>query len=159
MFQPCKSGEKILPIGIQINKRVMTEFVSEIKTIPYSSDSIYKMLSDLSNLEKIKNRIPEDKIKDISFDSDTCSFTVQPVGSLTLRIIEREENKTIKFTADNSPISVYLWIQLKEIEPETTKMKMTLRADLNPFIKPMLAKPMEEGIEKLATVLAALPYK
>ena len=137
----------------------MTEFVSEIKTIPYSSDSIYKMLSDLSNLEKIKNRIPEDKIKDISFDSDTCSFTVQPVGSLTLRIIEREENKTIKFTADNSPISVYLWIQLKEIEPETTKMKMTIRADLNPFIKPMLAKPMEEGIEKLATILAALPYK
>lgn len=137
----------------------MTEFVSEIKTIPYSSDSIYKMLSDLSNLEKIKNRIPDDKIKDIFFDSDTCSFTIQPVGSLTFRIIEREENKTIKFTADNSPINVYLWIQLKEMEPEITKMKMTVRADLNPFIKPMLAKPMEEGIEKLATILAALPYK
>ncbi|MDD6209070.1 MAG: SRPBCC family protein [Bacteroidales bacterium] len=137
----------------------MTEFVSEIKTIPYSSDSIYKMLSDLSNLEKIKDRIPEDKIKDLSFDCDYCSFSVQPVGTLTLRIIEREENKTIKFTADNSPIEVFLWIQLKEAEPEITKMKMTVKADLNPFIKPMLAKPMEEGLEKLATALAALPYK
>ncbi len=54
----------------------MTEFVSEIKTIPYNEDRVYAMLSDLSNLERVKDRIPQDKIKDFEFDSDSCSFAV-----------------------------------------------------------------------------------
>ena len=47
----------------------MTEFVSEIKQIPQNDERIYAMLSDLSNLERIKDRIPQDKIKDFEFDS------------------------------------------------------------------------------------------
>ena len=41
----------------------MTEFVSEIKMIPQNDDRIFGMLSDLSNLDRIKDRIPQDKIK------------------------------------------------------------------------------------------------
>ena len=32
----------------------MSDFVSEIKTIPYNEDRIFGMLSDLSNLERVK---------------------------------------------------------------------------------------------------------
>ena len=42
----------------------MTEFISEVKTIPFNEDRIFNMLSDLSNLEKVQDRIPQDKIKD-----------------------------------------------------------------------------------------------
>ena len=30
--------------------------------------------------------------------------------------------------------------------------------DLNPFIKGMVAKPLKEGVEKLADMLAMIPY-
>ena len=46
----------------------MAEFVSEIKQISQNDDCIFEMLSDLSNLEKVKDRIPQDKIKDFEFD-------------------------------------------------------------------------------------------
>lgn len=39
------------------------EFVSEVKQIPHNDERIFTMLSDLSNLERIKDRIPQDKIK------------------------------------------------------------------------------------------------
>ena len=136
----------------------MTEFVSEVKTIPHSQDNVYKMLSDLSNLEKLREHIPADKVSNMSCDNDSCSFTVNPVGKQTLRIVDREENKTIKLTADNSPVPFFLWVQLVEAEPGTTKMKLTVRAELNPFIKTMVEKPLKEGIEKLAAILASLPY-
>lgn len=136
----------------------MTEFVSEVKTIPQDEDRIFTMLSDLSNLERIKDRIPEDKIKDFEFDSDSCSFAVAPVGKITFKIVEREPNKTIKFETTNSPVPLFLWIQLKQEAPGDTKMKMTIKADLNPFIKPMVSKPLQDALDKIAVVIASLPY-
>ena len=50
----------------------MTEFVSEVKTIPFNEDRIFNMLSDLSNLGKVQDRIPQDKIQDFEFDKVFC---------------------------------------------------------------------------------------
>ena len=137
----------------------MTEdFVSEIKQIPHDDERIFSMLSDLSNLERIKDRIPQDKIKNVEFDSDSCSFAVDPVGKISFQIVEREPNKLIKFATTNSPVPLFLWIQLKQVETNDTRMKITVRADLNPFLKPMVAKPLQEAVDKISTLLASLPY-
>lgn len=136
----------------------MTEFVSEIKTIPQNDDRIFNMLSDLSNLERIKDRIPQDKIKNFEFDSDSCSFAVDPVGSITFQIVNREPNKTIKYQTTNSPVPLFLWIQLKQVADMDTKLKITVRADLNPFLKPMVSKPLQEAVDKMSTIIASLPY-
>ncbi|MDH6305738.1 hypothetical protein M2459_002506 [Parabacteroides sp. PF5-5] len=136
----------------------MTEFVSDIKAIPYNDDRVFRMLSDLSNLDKVKDRVPQDKLKDFSFDSDSCSFAVDPVGKVTFQIVEREPNKTIKFTTTDSPIPLHLWIQLKQVADNDTRMKLTVRADLNPFIKPMVSKPLQDALEKISSVLASLSY-
>ena len=37
-------------------------------------------------------------------------------------------------------------------------MKLTIRAELNMFIKAMVSKPLKEGVEKLADMLAMIPY-
>ena len=129
------------------------EFVSEVKQIPHNDERIFTMLSDLSNLERIKDRIPQDKIKNFEFDSDTCSFAVDPVGKITFQIVEREPNKLIKFTTTNSPVPLFLWIQLKQVAEDDTRLKITVRADLNPFLKPMVSKPLQEAVDKISTVI------
>ena len=136
----------------------MTEFVSEIKQIPQNDERIYAMLSDLSNLERIKDRIPQDKIKDFEFDSDSCSFSVSPVGKITFQIVDREPVKTIKFQTTNSPVPLFLWIQLKQVQEMDTRMRLTVRAELNSFLKPMVSKPLQDALDKISTVLASLPY-
>lgn len=136
----------------------MTEFVSEVKAISQSGERIFTMLSDLSNLERIKDRIPQDKVKNFEFDSDSCSFAVDPVGKINFQIVEREPNKTIKFATTNSPVPLFLWIQLKEMAENDTRMKITARAELNPFLKPMVSKPLQDAVDKISEVLASLPY-
>ncbi len=136
----------------------MTEFVSGIKTIPYNEDRIYSMLSDLSNLEKVRDRIPQDKIQHLEFDADSCSLTVSPVGKITFQIVDREPCKTIKLATTNSPVPLFLWIQLKQVEENDTRMKLTARAELNPFIKPMVSKPLQEAVDRISEVLASLSY-
>ncbi|MDR0349814.1 MAG: SRPBCC family protein [Tannerella sp.] len=137
----------------------MTEYTSDIKTIPYNDEPVFSMLSDMSNLERIKDRIPDDKVKGFSFDRDSCSFEINPVGKIEFKIIDREPNKTIKFETVNSPVPINLWIQLKQIKEKTTKMKMTIRADLNPLLKPMVSKPLQDALDKISDVIAALPYE
>ena len=136
----------------------MTEFVSEVKTIPHNEDRIFAMLSDLSNLERVKDRIPQDKVKNFEFDSDSCSFAVDPVGKINFQIVEREPNKTIKFATTNSPVPLFLWIQLKQVAENDTRMKITVRAELNPFLKPMVSKPLQDAVDKISTIVASLPY-
>ena len=134
------------------------KFVSEIKQIPHNAERIYGMLSDLSNLERVKDRIPAGKVKDFSFDSDSCSFAVDPVGKIRFQIVEREPNQLVKFATTNSPTPLHLWIQLKEVAEADTRMKLTVGAELNPFIKQMVAKPLQEAVDKIAEALTVLPY-
>ena len=136
----------------------MPKFESTVKVIPYSQERVYEKLSDLSNLEALKDRLPEDKVKDISFDSDTLSFSVAPVGQLTLKIVEREPSKCIKFETTNSPLPFNLWIQLVATTDEECKLKATIGMELNPFMKAMVQKPLQEGLEKMVDMLAMIQY-
>ena len=136
----------------------MTEFVSEIKTIPYTDEKVFAMLSDFNNLERVKDRIPQDKIKDFHFDSDTVSFAIDPVGSIAFSMVEKEPNKLIKLATTNSPIPLFLWIQLKQTEDSLTYLKVTAKAEINAFLKPMVSKPMQEAVDRMATMIASLSY-
>lgn len=136
----------------------MTKFESSVKVIPYSQERVYDKLADLSNLESIKDRLPQDKVKDMSFDTDTLSFNVDPVGQLTLKIIERESCKCIKFETINSPLPFNMWIQIVSSADEECKLKITIGLDINPFMKAMVQKPLQEGLEKMADMLSMIQY-
>ena len=136
----------------------MDQFESQVVAIPYSQQRVYDMLSELSHLEEVKDRMQQDKIKDLKFDCDTVSINVAPVGDIAFKIIEREEPKCIKLEATTSPIPLTIWVQMLPAAEEASKMKLTLRTELNPFIKGMVQKPLQEGIEKMAEMLAAIHY-
>ena len=136
----------------------MNQFESKVVNIPYSQQRVYDMLSDLSHWEKVKDRIPEDKVKELKFDRDTVSINVAPVGDIAFKIIEREEPKCVKLEATTSPIPLTLWVQMLPTAEEASKMKLTLRTELNPFIKGMVQKPLQEGLEKMAEMLAQISY-
>lgn len=141
----------------------MAQYESNIKHIPYSQERVYNKLSDLSNLDSVKDRLDmlkeklDGKLEDMSFDTDSLTLKVQGF-SLTLRIIEREPMKCIKFEGEHTPIPLNLWIQILPESQDTAKMKVTIRAEVNMFMKAMVAKPLQEGVEKLADMLSIIPY-
>jgi len=129
-----------------------------VKQIPYSQEAVFRNISDLRNLEKVRDRVPEDKVQDFSFDEDTVSLNVAPVGELKLRIIEREEPKCVKFETAQSPVPFNVWIQVLPVTETTSKMKVTVKAELNPFIKGMVSGPLQDGVEKIADALSRIEY-
>ena len=135
-----------------------SKFESSVKLVPYSQQAVYSNISDLTNLEKVRDRVPEDKVKNFSFDQDTLTIDVAPVGELKLRICDREEPKCVKFETVQSPVPFNVWVQVLPVDENSSKMKVTVKAELNPFIKSMVEKPLQEGVEKIADALAMVDY-
>lgn len=136
-----------------------SKFESSVKLIPYSQQAVYNNICDLRNLEKVRDRVPEDKVNDFSFDEDSVSLNVPPVGELKLRICEREEPKCVKFETVQSPVPFNVWIQVLPVDETSSKMKVTVKAALNPFIKGMVEGPLQDGVEKIAEALALIHYE
>ena len=79
-------------------------------------------------------------------------------GRLVLRVVKREPEGTIKLATEQSPIDLTLWIQLLEPTYGDTRLRLTLRTDLNFFMRKMIGGKLQEGIDKLADMLTMIPY-
>ncbi len=135
-----------------------TKFESSVREIPYPQQNVYRMLSDLSHLQRVKDRVPAEHLNGLEFDADTVSMNVAPVGTISMHIIEREEPKCIKFETVSSPLPFNFWIQMLPVTETTSKMRLTIKADLNPFIRGMVSKPLQEALEKIADAIAMMNY-
>ncbi len=136
----------------------MTQFESSVKQIPYPVEDVYRNISDLSNLERVRDRVPQDKLQDFQFDSDSVQVSVSPVGTIKLRICEREENKCVKFETEQSPMPFNLWIQVLPVTATESKMKVTVKADIPFMLKGMVSGPLQDGVEKIADALSQIPF-
>ncbi|MDE5788166.1 MAG: SRPBCC family protein [Bacteroidaceae bacterium] len=160
----------------------MTKYESSVKRIYAPVGNVYAKLSDLNNLAAIKERMADpafeqvirqqmgdklnegqlqqarDVVSRMQFDRDTATVEAGPVGSVSLRIVEREEPKLVKLQAENSPIPANLWIQLLPAGDGQAAMKVTLGVELNFFMKQMVKGKLKDAVERLADMLAMLPY-
>lgn len=140
----------------------MVDYVSEIKTAQAPRSLVYSKLSDLRGLDQVRDVLaghPEASQVSIEvIDQDSCAFVVPMAGKLTLRVVEREPEKTIKLEAEQSPIPLTLWIQLLEGEGSITHLRVTLRTELNFMLKQMLGSKLQQGVDRLAEMMAMLSY-
>ena len=112
----------------------------------------------MENLAKVKDRISYDKFQDFTFDRDSCSFSLSPLGQLRMVIVDREAPACVRLALERAPVDVNISIRLIPENEEETKLQLYVEADLNPFLKPILSNPLQEGINQIADMLAVVPY-
>jgi hypothetical protein len=133
----------------------MTTYESELKTISSSEEVVFNILSDLNNLGKLNdNTSLTDKIKDLEFDTDSCSFAVNGFGRVGLRIIERTPLNNIKMASENAPVSFNIDIYIHQIAENQTTLQLMLNAKLPATIKMMVGNKLQEGVNAIADLLA-----
>jgi hypothetical protein len=136
----------------------MIEFNSDLKTIYHSDRDIFRVLSDLRNLDFVKEFIPEDQIKEFVFDKDSVSFRIDAIGKVTFLVIERQPESLIRFKSEKLPFDVFLEIQLQLKSEEETELIMMVQSDISPFMRGIVEKPMREAVDKISDALTQLPY-
>jgi carbon monoxide dehydrogenase subunit G len=130
---------------------------SKIGKIENSEEIVYQFLSDFNNF---KAMVPADKVKNWIATADHCHFSVEGMGETGLRIIERMPNKLIKITTEEgSSMDFLMWIQLKQISEKDTRVKITLRAELNPMLNALVKGPLKTFADSLIDQMESFPFR
>ena len=136
-----------------------SKYESKITSAPCSAAQIYRVLSNLQNLERVKDLIPKEKIQEMEVEPDRVRLKVDGLAQkITIAIVDRIENNTVKFGAEGIPMNANFWIQMKEVSPTDTRLKLTVKADIPFMFKMLIEKKMQTGLDQAAEMLAQFPY-
>jgi len=136
-----------------------SKYESKITSAACPAQQIYRVLSNMESLEKVKDLIPKDKIQEMEIEPDRVRLKVDGLAQkITIAIVDRIENDTIKFGAEGIPMDANFWIQLKEVSPTDTRIKLTVKADIPFMFKFMVEKKLQQGLDQAADMLAQFPY-
>lgn len=136
-----------------------TKYESKITSAPCSAQQIYRVLSNMENIERVRHLIPQDKVQEMEIEPDRVRMKVDGLAQkITIAIVDRIENDTIKFGAEGIPMQANFWIQLKELNPADTRIRLTVKADIPFMFKMMLDKKLQTGLDQAADMLAQFPY-
>ncbi|MCK4662508.1 MAG: SRPBCC family protein [Bacteroidales bacterium] len=133
-------------------KNSMTTIESKIGEINNNDKVIYNFLSDFNNF---KSLIPQDKISNWESTEDTCYFNISGVGEFGMKITEKTPSSLIKISnSHNVPFDFNLWVQLKQVGENDTRIKLTIKANLNPMIKMVAKNPLQKMVDTIVDQLA-----
>lgn len=129
----------------------MTKVESRIGEIKAKDETVYRFLTDFNNFRDL---VPGDKISNWESSEDHCRFSINGIGDVGLNILEKKPFNTIKYGGDSlANVHFNLWIQLKRIEDTDTRVKITIKADLNPMLSMVAKKPLQDFVNILVDKL------
>lgn len=156
----------------------MAKYESSVKELAYSQRSVYERLSDLSNLNGLRERMGDpalaeqvgsrvskadmekalEQLRSMKATPDELTIELPSLGEMQMKVVERTPDKCVKFQSVKSPIPFTFWIQVVPHGDDASKLKLTIDLSLNPFLRMMAEKPVKQGLEQLADMLAMIPY-
>ena len=125
----------------------MTKIESKHVEVAASQKAIYDYLMDLNNLQEL---LPKDKVSDFKSDGESCSFKVMNAYTIGLEHqSSTEPDNIILKSTDGGPLSFDLDVKIKAIA-DKCKVNLVSNADINPFMKMMVEKPLRNLFDYIA---------
>ena len=127
----------------------MTKIESDKVEIQKSAKEVYDFLSDFNNFKKL---MPE-QVVNWSSTSDECTFTIQGMATLGMKIAEKTPNSFIKIIKNGSaPFDFTMSCMIGDLNPQCS-IQLVFDVDLNPVMKMMAVKPLTNFLNILVNKL------
>lgn len=121
-------------------------FKSNWVTNKRSEKELFEYIGDMNNMPPI---LPE-QVVDIKADNDSLAFTIQGMGSVALRVKEREPNKLIQLVPEGKvPFQFVLNVHIRNNEQQT-ECCFEIDASLNPLMQMMASRPLQNLVNMMA---------
>lgn len=124
----------------------MNKFESRQGIVSYKEEVIYNFLTDIRNFERF---IPADKVKHWQATVDSCSFEVPHAGKTGFSIRNKEPFSEVNYAGKGMNTEFSLKVVIHKEAEDKAGIKVIMLADLNPVLRMMIAKPLEQFLARL----------
>ncbi|MCD4697094.1 MAG: hypothetical protein K8S16_12730 [Bacteroidales bacterium] len=125
----------------------MTNFTSRGVDLEKSADFIFFFLSDFNHFEKL---MPE-QVTNWKSTNEGCSFTIQGMANIEMVIDTKVEFTKISYkSVGSSPLNFNLEFNIETKGQISSRVVIHLNADLNPMLKMMASRPLQNFVNMLA---------
>ncbi|MCT4579844.1 MAG: hypothetical protein N4A35_00380 [Flavobacteriales bacterium] len=130
----------------------MTKIESKKVVVNSSQQEVFEFLSDMNNYELL---LPKKNISDWKSDEKTCSFKIQKTYKLVLEHVGGTTYNQVNIkSGEGSPFKFTLDVNLAE--GAATEAQLICNADINPFLKMMVQKPLNNLFDYMADRIATV---
>ena len=135
------------------------KYESKIGQINANATDVFAVLTNLENLQRFAEHIPQDKVKELEITRETIRFKVDGLAQkISIGIVDQEEYKMIKYGAENIPVPLNAWIQLKQMNEMDTRIRITIKTDMPIMLRMMLDKKLQAGLDQAVDMLCNIQY-
>jgi carbon monoxide dehydrogenase subunit G len=125
----------------------MSYFESRPGKLTCTAEEVFNFVANIRNFERF---IPQGTINNWQSDGESCSFSVSMLGTVNIRLSEKEMFKKVVFAGDALKKNDFtLVLNISDNVNKPAEVKVTLKADLNPMLKMIASKPIGQFLEKL----------
>jgi hypothetical protein len=145
----CLGGKKI-------------EFIMKIESkIGKSTSPDQQIYAFITNFHNFKELLPADKVSGWEASEEKCSFQVDPLGRTGLMIVEKQAFSMVKMSSDPefSKYQYIIWIQLKKVASDDTRIKITIEPLVNKILLPMVRVPLKKLADSLVDKMESFDFK
>ena len=125
----------------------LSYFESRTGKSDFGSGAVYTFVSDIRNFERF---IPDGTVSNWMAERESCTFSVPMLGTVSIRLVDKDINKRVGFEGDAMKKNDFsLALNIIETGADSCEVKVSLKADINPMLKLMAAKPIAMFLNKL----------
>ncbi len=125
----------------------ISQYESRSGNLSCTSKEAFDFVTDIRNFEQF---IPDGSINNWQSGKETCSFSVSMIGTISVRILKKEPFNKVIFDGDALKKNDFtLILHISERPHHNAEVKVLLEAELNPVLKMMANKPINQFLEML----------
>jgi hypothetical protein len=115
---------------------------------------IFEFLTDFNNFKSI---LPEDKIENFQCAADSCSFNIRGITPLSVKLKSTVPHSNIQYDLTSmGKFNFILEVNLIGTSEAPGKATIAIHGDMNPFLKTLAEKPLEQLVNSMAKKLGEL---
>lgn len=139
----------------------MSQYKSNTYPVDATQEQVFNRLSNPSILADKIDALPDDvkeKLSSVSFNPDSIVFNVPPVGEIKMVFSKVEAPNRLTIAPESSPVPFSMNIDIDATANGKASLTAAIDVELNFFLQQMVGNKLKDGVDKIAEMLARLPY-
>mgnify|MGYP006327469723 CR=1 FL=1 len=139
----------------------MSQYKSNSYPVDATQEQVFNRLSNPTILADKIEALPDDvkeKLSSVKFNPDSIVFNVPPVGEIKMVFSKVEAPNRLTIAPESSPVPFSMSIDIAATADGKASLATCIDVELNFFMKQMVGNKLNDGVDKIAEMLARLPY-